>query len=104
MIQKNLKIVSTKIRKSAEGQDCAMRAPGCNGNSETVCFRHYNGLAGGSGWGRKSDDLFGFYGCQNCEYWYALGDTDRAIKDSYFLGAMIRTQRILVNSEIIIIK
>ncbi len=95
MMLKTTAIVSKKIRQSAEGEDCTMQSPQCNHNPEQVCLRHINGLASGKGWRRKGNDPFAFYGCQPCEDWYALGDADRAIKDSYALNALLRTQTIL---------
>ncbi len=92
-LQKQKPIVSNKLRKAAEGQQCTMMSPECSGDSNRVAFRHLNSLNAGQGWGRKADDLFGFDGCQECENWYALGHAPRDLKDSYALNAMIKTQR-----------
>ena len=63
-----------KLRESARGQECTMLGPYCTGGGEArndVCWRHSNEQRHGKGTGIKANDLFGFYGCQNCEDWYS---------------------------------
>ncbi len=103
-LQKQPPIVSKKIRQSAKGQPCTMLSPVCCGDSNKVALRHYNGLSGGQGWGRKADDIFAFYGCQSCEDWFALGHDTRELKDSYMLNAMIKTQRKLFDAGLLEVK
>ena len=53
-------------RKEAKGRDCQVRLPGiCNFNSETTVLAHYR-MAGLSGVGQKSDDMFGAWCCHAC--------------------------------------
>ena len=64
-----LKIGSIRVvnrRKEARGRECQVRIPGvCNGNPETVVGAHYR-VAGLSGFGIKSDDLFIAWACSDC--------------------------------------
>lgn len=55
----------TKITKSARGQPCQIRIPGCDGGGETTVFCHFS-LAGYFGKGSKAPDLLGAYGCYHC--------------------------------------
>lgn len=58
------------LRESARGEACTMRGPTCTGGGDDTCWRHSNEIRHGKGGGIKANDLFGFYGCQNCEWWY----------------------------------
>ena len=56
----------TKFTKSARGEDCQIRLPGCNGGGETTVLCH---LPDGSGTGKvggKSKDVHSTYGCYSC--------------------------------------
>ena len=63
---------TSKIRQSAKGEDCLVRAPGiCNGNPETVVLAHING----GGIGRKNPDWQGAYACSACHEWLEVDTT-----------------------------
>lgn len=58
-------IVSKKIRRSAQGEDCTLRIPGvCNFDPETVVYCHLPSIA--KGIGKKGNDIRGVYACFNC--------------------------------------
>ena len=82
---------SPKLRKSADGAPCCMRGPTCNGGQGDVAWRHSNHARHGKGMGQKAHDLFGFYGCQPCEDWYAGADLPKAEKLAAFLEAWERS-------------
>jgi len=94
----------SKIRKSAKGEGCQVRIPGvCNFDPETVVFAHL----GGGGMGIKSSDAHGAYCCSSCH-----DAIDGRVKVNFtkdelklmFFDAMVRTQLILINKGLIIIK
>ena len=95
---------SSKIRRSAQGQECTIRIPGvCNGNPETVVLCH---LPGG-GIGGKVSDIHGAYGCSACHSWIDGGwahDKNCLAQwepELYHLEAVIRTQEILLREGLI---
>ena len=54
------------LRKLAQGKDCQVRLPGCNGDPATTVLAHY-ALAGYTGMGMKGDDFaFGAWSCSAC--------------------------------------
>lgn len=53
----------SKLRKSAQGQECLVRIPGvCSGGVGTTVLAHL----GGAGMGRKHPDLLGAFCCYQC--------------------------------------
>ena len=95
----------SKIRESARGQECQIRAPMvCNFNPETTVFAHI----GGAGIGIKSNDIHGSFACSDC---HDLVDgrvksetfTDAQV-ELMFLDGMIRTQLMLIDRGLIITK
>lgn len=54
----------TDLRKLAEGRQCMIRLPGCDGGGETSVLAHYR--MPGTGMGRKPPDLCGAWACANC--------------------------------------
>lgn len=94
MIPKPQKIVSKKIRRSAQGESCTLRYPGCKG-SEGVVFCHINSRW--KGVGNKSPDLFGVYGCWHC---HSKLDEGR-IPASEQLRALQETQMRLYSKNLI---
>lgn len=52
----------TKIRKSARGEDCALRLGNCSSN-ETVILAH---IGRNRGMGIKCADYMAVYACSNC--------------------------------------
>lgn len=96
----------TKIRKSARGQECQVRLPAiCNGNPETVVLAHYR-MAGACGTGMKPTDALGAYACSAChdeiDRRTRLLDTIEA--RLYHAEGVFRTQQILINQDLIILK
>jgi hypothetical protein len=55
----------TPARKSAQGQPCMVRLPGCDGGGETTVLAHYR-LAGYCGTGIKPPDVMGAWCCASC--------------------------------------
>lgn len=86
---------SKKIRDSARNESCSLRiSPSCQ-DGETVVFCHLNTPF--KGWGLKSPDLFGVYGCYWC---HQLLDSSRC-DDSDKLRALIETQGKLLDKGLI---
>ena len=86
---------TSKIRKSAKGEDCTLRvSPNCQ-DGEVVVFCHINSPT--KGVGRKSIDLFGCYGCYHC---HQMLDSSKVDSDDV-LRAMIETQIKLVNKGLV---
>lgn len=95
----------SKIRQSANGQECLVRAEGvCNGDSATVVLAHLNG----AGTGAKAGDHEGAYACSACHWWLDGGYTEcghgRDTRDLWHLQAILRTQRELIDQGFITIK
>lgn len=59
-------IRSKKITKSAKGEECDYRSELCTHNPETTVWVHLDRAVCGKAGKRKSDDLYGFYGCNMC--------------------------------------
>ena len=55
-----------KILASARGEDCDIKAPGCQNNTDTVVWCHSPFMEHGKGAGTKAHDIFGAYGCSHC--------------------------------------
>lgn len=95
----------SKIRKSAQGENCTVRLPNvCNGNPETTVLAHINGVRFGHGVGRKVSDLHGAYCCSNCHD--ALDGRTHTNFDKDFLKlahleAVIETQIKLIKKGLI---
>ena len=91
----------TRIRQSANGQECTLRFPEvCNGNPETTVWCHSNRLADGKGMGLKARDEEGCYGCSACHAWLdggyaASGQVPREVIDARFDAARAKSQEIL---------
>ncbi|TQV82839.1 DUF1364 domain-containing protein [Aliikangiella coralliicola] len=99
-----MKHKSKKITQSAKGEECQIRIPGvCNFNEETTVFCHLNG----AGMALKNNDNEGAYGCSNCH-----AAMDGQLKTTFshdelklmHLEAVMRTQRILLEKELIVLK
>lgn len=94
----------TPIQESARGKDCQVRVPGvCNFNSETTVLGHVNG----AGTGTKNDDLFAAFVCSDCHSWldggYAQVGATRAERDLLHLQGVVRTQKIMLEEELVLI-
>ncbi|MET6758957.1 DUF1364 domain-containing protein [Pseudoalteromonas sp. NCIMB_1079] len=96
-----MSVISKKIRNSARGQQCQVRIPGvCNRNPETVILAH---VGKGSGMGQKCDDIHATYACSAChdviDGRVRIGDP--RINRLYAYEAMVRTQKLLLEQELI---
>lgn len=84
----------SKLRKSAQGQDCQVRIHGiCNRDPGTVVLAHLNG----GGMGRKHDDLHGAFACSACHDALDRRTHKNLSRDFIRLAhleAMVRTQMI----------
>jgi len=94
----------SKIRASARGEDCQVRIEGvCNFNPETTIFAHL----GGGGMGAKRPDFLGVYCCSSChdvvDHRVETDIPGWQIELDFFNG-MIRTQIILHEKDLIILK
>lgn len=94
----------SKITKSARDEECQFRIPTvCNFAPDTTVFCHL----GGAGVGMKSSDIHGGYGCSCCH-----DVLDGRVPSQYtqeqlqamFADGMVRTQLILIEKGLIIIK
>ena len=59
-----------KITRSAKGETCQVRLPGCSHNPEQTVWAHCNGSAAGKGIGMKAPAYLGAYACWNCHRIY----------------------------------
>lgn len=91
-----------KILQAAKGEKCTIFSPVCNGNSETTVFCHSNENEHGKGFHKKSDDIFGFFGCSTCHDWFDDARTaPRMIKRDYLLSAMSKTWKRLLEKGVL---
>ena len=90
-----------KILKAAQDEDCTMHSPMCNGDRATVVFCHSNMQIHDKGRGLKSHDIFGFFGCSGCNFWYDDSKASREDKESYFWRAFSRTLLRLLDRGVI---
>lgn len=94
----------SKITESARGEDCQIRIPNvCNFDPTKVSLCH----KGGAGWALKANDIHAAYGCSSCH-----DAIDGRLKTQYspdelklmFYDGMVRTQEILIEKGLILIK
>lgn len=83
----------SKITESARNEMCELQIPGvCNGNRETTVWCHSNKQCHGKGFGKKSLDLFGAFGCSACHDVYdrrrkpPAGMTYAEVEDRFAYG------------------
>jgi hypothetical protein len=69
-VEKDAPIRSTKLRQSANGEDCLVRLPGCSSDPAKTIWSHYRGSAGGKGGAIKSTDIAGAFACTYCDAVY----------------------------------
>ncbi len=91
------------IRKSARGQDCQVRLPGiCNFDPETTVLAH---LSGG-GMGMKNLDIHAAYCCSACHD--VVDGRAKHFDANYvrlaFFDGMVRTQKILIEQGLVMVK
>ncbi|MCK5236068.1 MAG: DUF1364 domain-containing protein [Deltaproteobacteria bacterium] len=94
----------SKIRKSAKGEECQVRIPKvCNFNPETVVLAHL----GGAGMGMKANDIHGTYCCSAChdviDGRVITGYPSDSIR-VMLLDGMVRTQLILIDKGLLVVK
>lgn len=89
------------IRDAAMGEECTMNSPMCNHDPKTTVFCHSNYGIHGKGRGRKADDLFGFFGCGGCNYWYDDSTASREEKRDAFFYAWSKTLMRLIQLGIL---
>ncbi len=103
MLEKRQPIRLTKLRDSAKGAECTVRAPCCNYNPETSVLAHYRSLDDGAGTRLKPDDTSACIACSDCHDWL-----DRRVRypydderEWYWFRAMRRTWRFWVENGIL---
>ena len=94
----------SKITESARNEDCQMRSPVCNFDTETTVFAHLNG----AGMGRKyqlSEIDVGCYCCSDCHNLYdrrtELAGFERSDVDLWFYDGLVRTLEILIRKGLL---
>lgn len=92
---------SKKLTKSARGQECLIRSPVCNGDSETTVLCHLNG----GGMATKKSDLFGAFGCSAC---HSFVDGDNGSYSPHFVQTLhyegvFRTQQYFLDNDLVTI-
>jgi len=94
----------SKICDSAKDEDCQVRLVNiCNFDERTTVFAHL----GGAGWALKQPDFLGAYCCSSCHDVIDGRVKSSLTKDELkldFYDAMVRTQLILIEKGLIIIK
>lgn len=94
---------STKLRKSAKGQDCTLRMPGtCNFNPETTVLAHLP--CGQKGMGIKSPDNMAVFACSSCHDKLDARSGVTEIDWRDVLRALAETQAHWIDSGLITIK
>lgn len=95
-------MISTKLRKSARGQECMFRIPGvCNHNQETTVLCHAPSEA--KGLGNKSHDFHASFGCSECHQVLDLHRLSREEELFFWLRGMQRTQRYWIDAGLIVV-
>ena len=90
--------MTSKITKSANGEDCALRLEGCLPGNDTVVFAHLNTPY--KGCALKSPDIFGMYACFNCHD-ILDGRKKGDVTDADKLRAFIETLKKLLDKGLI---
>ncbi len=84
-------LVSTKLRKSANGQDCRFRIPGiCSGDRDTTVLCHAPSEF--KGMGNKGHDYHAAFGCHRCHEALDQHRLSRVEELETWLRGMMRTQ------------
>lgn len=86
---------------AAEGEECTMGSPWCNGRKETVSACHSDEQVHGKGVGIKAHDIFIFFGCAGCHQWYGSSEIPRAEKREAFHYAHARTIQRLKDRDLL---
>ena len=94
------RIVSKKLQRSANGQQCQMNVAGvCNYNDATTVLAHVN--VDGGKMGGKTDDISACFACSDCHNWLDayLGTEEERL--FYTRRAIIRTLLIWVDMKLV---
>ncbi len=95
-------IISTKLRKSAQGQQCQFQIPGfCNHNPETVVLCHAPSEI--KGLGNKGHDYHAAFGCSACHEALDHHKLDRWEELYFWYRGVMRTQNIWVEKGLLVI-
>lgn len=102
----NRKILMSKIRKSARGQDCQLMIyPYCNHKPETTVLCHLPSEQ--KGMSIKSPDWWAAYGCSTChDIIDGRMKTDLSIEDikHCMMRGLFRTQKLLFENQLLEVK
>lgn len=94
-----------KLRDSARDKPCTMNSPWCNGNPATTVWCHSNFSEHGKSVGGKSHDIYGFYGCSDCHFWFDTASKQEGFSNeerrSWFQKAFERSLLIVVTEGIL---
>ncbi len=97
-----MRVISTKLRESARGQDCSLRIPGiCNFNPETTVLAHLP--CGQKGVGMKSPDQMAVFSCSCC-HTFIDGPRFSELSAKHILQALAETQMHWVQKGLLIVK
>lgn len=101
-LQKQTRLRFPSIRKAAKDETCTI----CGRNDGTTVFAHLNDSWAGKGMRQKSDDIAGFFACQECHDCYDRRSEAKIIKFDCWviMRAMYRTWRRLIEKGIVVIK
>ena len=92
------------MRRLARGRECQIRIPHvCTGDNDTVVLCHL----GGGGMGTKRDDVLAAYGCSACHDVVdgrTHTDYPRELLKLWMHEAVVRTQQILLDEGVLVVK
>jgi hypothetical protein len=94
-----MRVKSTKLRQSAQGQECTLRLYCCNGDPETTVLAH---IGRDSGMGIKASDNMAVFACSSCH-----AEIDGSAKDAWALEklqALEKTQQHWIDNELMVVK
>ncbi|RQH70005.1 hypothetical protein IPC102_09545 [Pseudomonas aeruginosa] len=101
------KIASNAVRDAARGEECTLNIAGvCNYRVDTTVFCHFPDES--NGWGAKSDDLSGGFGCSACHDVIDRRNNKVQLtaedREFYMRRSMVRTWRRLLQKKVFTIK
>ena len=96
-----MRIVSKKLRDSANGQTCTLRLDGCGHDDGTVVLAHLP--CGQKGVGMKSPDQMAVFACHSCHQ-VIDGSGRWSVPAADYLRALAETQLIWIRMGLLTIK
>ena len=96
LLQKEIPIVSEKLRNFARGKTCALNMPWCNNDTATTVHCHLRKF-GTAGVNQKPIDIFGFHACSECH----RRENEAGFEE--LLCAVMTTQKRLIQANIILV-